>query len=269
MLNGREKRQTWKRQNRKRDNFTKFFQNDVKEDYKDLTKELVKVAEQTKGAEQRVIDFALTKAISDWSPQLKKTMQKNINMVMRDFGGEIFGEAKSLPGYMETKANLKFDQYVKKYLEQRTQNISTITNNNAKQVRRIVSEWTAQAAADGMSNEELSKFLQMEFEELSEGNARRIARTEVTAASQNGSLEAVKSLGIPNMTKEWVTAVDDRTRDGSKGGPDHAAMNGQVVGLDEKFTVPPDCDMDGPGAEGAPAEQVINCRCCLVFKSNN
>ena len=46
-------------------------------------------------------------------------------------------------------------------------------------------------------------------------------------------------------------------------------MNGVVMDIDEKFNVPPDVLMDGPGDNAAPADQVINCRCVLVYKVNN
>ena len=55
----------------------------------------------------------------------------------------------------------------------------------------------------------------------------------------------VKSLKLPNMYKEWVSSLDDRVHDGSKGGPDHESMNGQSVPLDDSFTIPPDYTMDG------------------------
>jgi hypothetical protein len=42
-------------------------------------------------------------------------------------------------------------------------------------------------------------------------------------------------------------------------------MNEERAGLDEKFNVQPDATMDGPGDPSAPAEQIINCRCTLVY----
>jgi uncharacterized protein with gpF-like domain len=85
-------------------------------------------------------------------------------------------------------------------------------------------------------------------------------------ASNNGSLEAVKSLQVPGIFKEWVSAQDDRVRDGAHGYADHASANGQEVALDDKFTVPPDASMNGPGDPNSTPDQVINCRCVLVYK---
>ena len=182
----------------------------------------------------------------------------------------ILGEGKCLGLDRESKANLKFDHYVRHYTETRSGNaIKTITSTSQKNIKRIVGEWVQTAVADGDSLPELSKFIEAEFGELTPAMATRIARTEVSLASNNGALEAVKSLQIPNMFKEWVTASDDRVRDGDKGGADHTAMNGAEVALDEDFGVPPDSLMKGPGDTSAPAGQVINCRCVLTYRSKN
>jgi uncharacterized protein with gpF-like domain len=66
------------------------------------------------------------------------------------------------------------------------------------------------------------------------------------------------------MTKEWLTVMDGRQRD------DHSEMDGEIVPFDENFEVTSQKDgtvifMSGPGDPTAPAEQVINCRCSMVF----
>jgi HK97 family phage portal protein len=267
LLNSKEKRTSWIKQNRRRKSLEANFNRDVKADYDDLTKRLTKLADKLKGRDTKLIEFALQKEVDAFSPHLEKTLNRHIRITLEDFGQMIFGEAKSLGLGKETKANLKFDSFIEEYIKQHTgSQIKTINNTNEKTIRRVISEWTQEAITAGDSLPELSKFLEAEFEDLSAGSARRIARTEVAMASNNGSLEAVKSLQVPGIYKEWVTANDDRVRDGDKGGADHAAANGQEVPLDEKFTVPPDASMDSPGDPDSPADQVINCRCVLVYK---
>ncbi len=218
----------------------------------------------------KLTEYALINVMSDFMPTMERTIQRHIKYTLQDFGGMVLGEGKSLGLIRESKANLRFDSYVKHYTEQRSGTaIKTITSTTTKQIRRIVGEWVQTAITDGDNNVELSKFLEAEFEELTPMQAMRIARTEVASASNNGSLEAVKSLQVPNMFKEWVTANDDRVREGEHGGADHSAMNGAEVALDEKFGVPPDASMDGPGDSSAAPDQVINCRCVLVYRSKN
>lgn len=275
LLNRREKRQSWKRQNRRRKRLESVFERDVKEDFKEMTELLVKAAKDFEDrnlqtSDSKLIEFALQKIANDFKPTLLKTLKKHTRYTLEDFGSMVLNEGKSLGFDKEHKANLKYDSYVEAYVDRRgATQISTITNTNEKLIRRVVNGWVKESIAGDTSAHELSSMLEEKFTELTPGSARRIARTEVAMASTNGSLEAVKSLQIPSMYKEWVTASDDRVRDGHDGGADHSFMNGIEVLIDDKFTVPPDASMDGPGDSSATADQVINCRCVLTYKSKN
>lgn len=98
--------------------------------------------------------------------------------------------------------------------------------------------------------------------ELTAARARLIARTETVAATNGAAIENAKAFVIP-MRKRWSAVLDGRTR------KDHETLDGQTVGMNEKFSV---VDKDGitrqmsaPGdKEGGPA-QVCNCRCVVVF----
>lgn len=271
LLNRNEKKQSWKKQNARRKQLAHGFAKDVRAEFKDLSETLGRVARELKGRENQVITFALNKAASDWAEkELAKSLRKNIRLTLEDFGGMVLGEAKSLGLVREEKANVKYDNFIKSYVERHTaKQISTINSNNEKTIRRVVSKYVEATLIDGDSSVELADMLQNKFSELSDSSAARIARTEVGMASNNGTLNAVKSIGAPNMFKEWVSASDGRVRDGDNGGADHEFVNGQEQALDDKFSVPPDCDMDGPGDNSAPADQVINCRCVLTFRSKN
>lgn len=91
---------------------------------------------------------------------------------------------------------------------------------------------------------------------VSKVNAARIARTEMHNASTYGADEAARSTGL-EMVKEWLSAEDARTRES------HAEADGQEVGIDEAFIVG-GYEMDRPGDPGAPASEVVNCRCAIL-----
>ena len=99
--------------------------------------------------------------------------------------------------------------------------------------------------------------------------ALRIARTESTAASNLGGLNAIKDTGFV-MDKIWVSAQDSRARRNPDNWFDHYHMNGKVARPDGKFEM---TSMKGhvdeleyPGdPKGHPAN-TINCRCTLVYK---
>lgn len=272
LLNRNEKLGSWAQQNKKRERLAKSFERELHEDFKDLVDKLSNSANNLQNADPKLLEYALIKDVSDFTPTLFKTLSRHMKYTLYDFGSNIFNEAKSLSLVSETKANLDFDSFVNSYIKKRVgPTITTINSTNEKQIKRIVKEWTAQAAQDGDTVEDLSFYLQTEFSDLTKSNAARIARTEVAIASNNGMLEAVKSLQVPGMTKEWISANDSRVRNGGANGlgPDHASVdddNGEIP-VDDMFKVNPDVMMTGPGDTGAPADQVINCRCVLVFKN--
>ena len=84
-----------------------------------------------------------------------------------------------------------------------------------------------------------------------------IARTELLRASSQGSylsaLQAHEEYDIP-MERRWLATGDERTRDS------HEAMNGELVGMKEKFSNGLFYPRD---PNGAP-EETIQCRCVAV-----
>ena len=59
------------------------------------------------------------------------------------------------------------------------------------------------------------------------------------------------------VTKQW-SAAGQNTRD------THAELDGTVIGVDEPFVSSSGAEMMYPGEAGAPAAEVVNCRCVLV-----
>lgn len=95
--------------------------------------------------------------------------------------------------------------------------------------------------------------------DVAEVRAVTIARTEVVGASNAGSYDAVTALADYGPTsKQWVATVDTRTRE------THAEADGQVVPLDEPFDIG-GYPLDFPGDPAGPAEEVVNCRCTLIY----
>lgn len=90
--------------------------------------------------------------------------------------------------------------------------------------------------------------------------SRTIARTESTKAINLASIQAYNTAmkdGI-NIRKEWLSARDDLVRE------THQELDGQIVGVNELFTVPSTNQQSmSPSAFGVPAED-INCRCTVL-----
>jgi len=97
---------------------------------------------------------------------------------------------------------------------------------------------------------------------INSSRAETIARTEVHGAANYAQLEtatkAEKEFDI-KMVKEWVAVNDSRTRD------PHANVDGQTVDKDSNFNVNGEM-MARPLDPNASAENVINCRCSMIFR---
>jgi len=91
------------------------------------------------------------------------------------------------------------------------------------------------------------------------GKARTIARTETLTAVSIGQAAAVqnaKEILGDGLLKAWITADDERVRDSH----DLAQADGAIP-VDKDFSN----GLGHPRELGAPAEEVINCRCTLVM----
>jgi len=90
------------------------------------------------------------------------------------------------------------------------------------------------------------------------GKAETIARTETLTAVSIGQAAAMKNAAevIPGLKKGWMSAGDSRVRDS------HAAVNGEVIDADEKFSNGLAHPRD---TNAGDAGEVINCRCSLIL----
>lgn len=119
---------------------------------------------------------------------------------------------------------------------------------------------TVERLQTGMPSEALKQQIE-DITGYSEFRSDMIARTETIAAYNNGNLASARELtaeGFGPVAKRWSSVGDDRTR------PSHADANGQTVWMDEPFVIGGDY-MEGPHDPNAPAAQVVQCRCRVLF----
>jgi HK97 family phage portal protein len=222
-----------------------------------------------------MIEMILAGGVSTWEMQIVKSLeitkgyfmevyQEEVRDILRSFAKDIFGIKKS---FKQEEHEIWFDSFMREYIEKQTgRKIKSIERTTFKRVtarvKDVVEEMTTGIEAFGV--QPIAKAIEEIYEEFTPSRALTIARTEVHNAANQSSLKAVEALDLPNMTKEWLTVMDGRERD------DHHNMNGEIVPFDENFEVESEKDgtivlMSGPGDPTAPAEQVINCRCSMVF----
>lgn len=139
-----------------------------------------------------------------------------------------------------------------------------VTQNTQEIIQRII----LRSIDEGLSIEQTQRALRTYFTSnnllselpLSVRRARVIARTEIGTALESGNFLGAQKLALEgyNVTKTWLTRLDGRERDS------HAAANGQTVGINQPFIVG-GARMMHPNEAGAPAEEVIQCRCSVTF----
>jgi SPP1 gp7 family putative phage head morphogenesis protein len=169
----------------------------------------------------------------------------------KEFGEYLNGQL----GLKKKKA--KFSDAVQSYVAQNAYKKSLyITANSHDIVKKVISK----GFSEGVGEAVIAKNLREQFsEEVGSARARTIARTEVHNAASFGMQAAAEDSDI-NMTREWVSVNDERTRE------DHADADGQERGMDEPFDVGGE-QLDYPG-DGS-AENAINCRCTLTYTPIN
>lgn len=136
------------------------------------------------------------------------------------------------------------------YMAQATNRLAQVGDETWRRIRTQ----TTNAIRDGLTNEELKAKIEG-LTKFSEARADTVARTETIGAYVNGDMTGARALGDRGPTeKVWVATVDNRTRES------HVEAHNQTRPMAEPFDVG-GYSMDAPHAPGAPAREVVNCRC--------
>lgn len=149
---------------------------------------------------------------------------------------------------------------------------STAANwlTRARRDRRF--DWLVRKSIDNnvpLDADTISRLTGRYADSLLQLRGETIARTEALQSLNQAQNEAFRQsvdqglIAPENVTRIWDSAGNDgRTRHS------HLLMDGQTVRLDEPFTTPDGAKMLYPGDSslGAPASEIINCRCVVKHR---
>lgn len=156
-------------------------------------------------------------------------------------------ELASSMGISFTLENPKVQQAIR----DRAERLATyVGDTSSRQITRVV----AAGRKAGMGIGEISRLVNATvYGGMASQRATMIARTETVGALNQGEFDLAATTDA--RTKEWLTQGDDRVRE------DHELIDGQRIPMDEPFPI----GVLYPGDQTGDAEQVINCRCTLLY----
>lgn len=200
------------------------------------------------------------------NPQSISVHKTNLARIFRMIYGQVFdtfGKRTLLNIRQGRKADDSSDDIVttarESYIRRNVaRKVTGISDVSQAKIKTIIDK----GETDDLSSSEIADLIQEGIgEDIGDRRAMTIARTEVHGASQDSQFEIAQDTGL-NLVKRWVAVEDSRTRE------DHVDADGQVVNMEDTFTVGDDELMYAGDPDGSP-EQVINCRCITVYEESN
>lgn len=172
---------------------------------------------------------------------------------------ELFASGYDIP-QMQTAWDIRSEQTMQNLamgnIDLPTRKVNTVKDMvwNMRQINSTV----LQGVLMGESIRDITKRL-MPIVNNNEKSAVRAARTMVTGAENKGRQDSYNDLESEGavLNKVWIATPDARVRDW------HLSMDGQEVGIHDKFTDGNGDKLDYPGDAKAPGRTVWNCRCTM------
>lgn len=204
------------------------------------------------------VDLSNVMAIDTVEQQHSERLGKLLNRLWLESGDQmiehVFGESKKSAPLAMFEPTIGTNAIIRDYVRiYGAAKIAQISRTTANQIKSVIN----QGVDEGLSERDISRRIRERAPSISASRAQTIARTETHAASNYAVMEAFRSTEI-EARREWVSATDERTRE------DHLEANGQIVGLNEPFNIGGE-ELMYPGDPSGSGEQVINCRCAVVF----
>lgn len=255
----RSRLREWRGQQRLRKKFEKRFQRQV---HATFEVEAQKVADVIQGLDIHHAEYAIRREIDSNHQQWKIVLSSNITAASQAFKERFQKATKHFPRPIEHKADdedASYEEFMREWIRDHVgERITDISETTKKRVIEAIREAQEEAYDAGTPLRDFSEAVKEAYDGFSEDRATTIARTETGIAANQSLVSAAKASGIPGLQKEWISGDDGRTR------PDHVEANGQMVGIDEDFDIG-GFKMKQPLDPDGPPEEVINCRCSVVF----
>ncbi len=178
---------------------------------------------------------------AEWLKRYEALISETVKVAGEDLGAEL--------GFDFNLANPRVQIAIMNRTNHLAGNVTTTTYDQIKETVK-----TSRTAGEGIS--ELSKRIRDDVfgGDITKARATTIARTETIGALNQGEAMAARESGIIR-SKEWLAQGDQRVRES------HAEIDGTRTALDGLFGN----GLEYPGDERGTADEVINCRCTVLY----
>lgn len=251
----------WKSHQRDRASTRKAFKSKFKKRLLAARAQVLKNLESIGGAQDKSIP---SEKSQDKSPSIYKRGIAEFLFNLADFKAALLLDFRGVTADALQRAGRQvadelnlddaFEQpapFVAEYLRSRENLIESISNQT---FAKLKAELEAGVNA-GETMAQLSGRVKRAFNGISNSKANTVARTETATVYSQGRHKAMSIARVPY--KKWLTSGNANVR------PAHASANGQVVRVDEPFTVGGEHLMH-PNDPNGSAENVINCECIEI-----
>jgi len=129
-------------------------------------------------------------------------------------------------------------------------------------LRNTYRDVLTQASEEGWSITNTADAIVEKVDGISVGRAEALARTDLVGMANGASVHVATTSKRPEevLYKEWLATNDGLTRE------THQDAHGQSVLVNEVFEVG-DATLNYPGDPFGPPEEVMNCRCTIIYNS--
>jgi hypothetical protein len=248
------------------------------------------VAAKYKGRIAKAIDEQISSFIDSypnpnfdvWNQRMLKIFESMYKEVYRLFARATYNELRkqSLKSVGMGFKELWTQEVIQFLRDYGLLQVITITGNTRDILLGIVNQTLQEAIEQGLGTDETANLvvarLRAKGYEYTEFRAERIVRTETVRAANMGHMAGARALPF-EVTKEWISAKDNRTRRiptdgvGRKSEWDHWSLDGAKLDLEKPFTVTSakgiTIEVQQPGEATAPPGFTVNCRCRVAFEA--
>ena len=150
----------------------------------------------------------------------------------------------------------KWRDYMKRFA---VTNLSGLLLDINRTSVNIIERLVTSGLREGKGIPDIARAIEQSVATIFNNRAKLIARTEMVKATNTAAMQSSATSDFM-YEKKWIPATDDRTRE------DHLAMlDSDWIPFNDSFIVG-GVNMQQPGDPNAPASQVCNCRCKVVFR---